>query len=199
MRRLRGRTASWACACAAPPVYVEHGVVVQDDCVFYPGYPVCYSSNRHLYIHHDGRSRVTRPAPRRVSVELLFGTPSVKLDFHDSLSIHHAKVAQQHPNTGRHRHRVPTTAWEAGRYKRKRPGRPQVDDGQNIIAGKFTGLFITLRRPMPNERFPCVTSRLPSRRGLNTNSIEVGTVVSQARLQPTGAVKLSGVQFHMPW
>jgi hypothetical protein len=81
----------------APAVYVDAGVVVQDDYVYYPGYQVYYSSHRHQYIYRDGRSWVTRAAPPRVSAEVLFASPSVRLDFHDSPSIHHAAVVKQYP------------------------------------------------------------------------------------------------------
>jgi hypothetical protein len=81
-----------------PPVYVEREVVVlQDDYVYYPRYQVYYSSNRRQYIYQNGRSWVSRPAPPRVSVDVLFASPSVRLDFHDSPSIHHATVVKQYP------------------------------------------------------------------------------------------------------
>jgi len=80
-----------------PPVYVEGGVVVQDDYVYYPRYQVYYSSNRRQYMYQDGRSWVSRPAPPRVSVDVLFASPSVRLDFHDSPSIHHSTVVRQYP------------------------------------------------------------------------------------------------------
>ncbi len=80
-----------------PSVYVEGGVVVQDDYVYYPGYQVYYSSNRRQYIYQDGRSWVSRPAPPRVSVDVLFASPSVRLGFHDAPSIHHASVVRQYP------------------------------------------------------------------------------------------------------
>ena len=80
-----------------PPVYLERGVAVQDDYVYYPGYEVYYSSNRRQYIYQDGRSWVSRPAPPRVPVDVLFASPSVRLDFHDSPSIHHATVVRQYP------------------------------------------------------------------------------------------------------
>jgi hypothetical protein len=80
-----------------PPGYVNAGVVVQDDYVYYPGYQVYYSSNRRQYIYRDGRSWVTRAAPPRVSVDILLASPSVRLDFHDSPSIHHASVVRQYP------------------------------------------------------------------------------------------------------
>jgi len=80
-------------------VYVQPSatVVVQDDYVYYPGYQVYYSSNRRQYVYRDGRSWVSRPAPPRVSADVLIASPSVRLDFHDFPSIHHASVVQQYP------------------------------------------------------------------------------------------------------
>jgi hypothetical protein len=80
-----------------PPAYVETRVVVQDNYVYYPGYQVYYSSNTRQYVYQDGRSWVSRPAPPRVSANVLFASPSVRLDFHDSPAIHHAKVVRQYP------------------------------------------------------------------------------------------------------
>ena len=80
-----------------PSVYVQAGVGVQDDYVYYPGYQVYYSSTRRQYTYRDGRSWVSRPAPPRVSVDVLFASPSVRLDFHDSPAIHHASVVRQYP------------------------------------------------------------------------------------------------------
>jgi hypothetical protein len=80
-----------------PPDYVEAHVVLQDDYVYYPGYQVYYSSYRRQYVYLDGRAWVSRPAPPRVSVDVLFASPSVRLDFHDSPSFHHAAVVRQYP------------------------------------------------------------------------------------------------------
>jgi hypothetical protein len=80
---------------APRPVYVESGV--RDDYVYYPGYQVYYSSNRRQYVYQDGNSWVTRPTPPRVSVDVLFASPSVKLDFHDAPAIHHERVVRQYP------------------------------------------------------------------------------------------------------
>jgi hypothetical protein len=80
-----------------PPVYVGAGVVVQGDYVYYPGYQVYYSTSRRQYIYQEGRSWVSRPAPPRVSVNVLFTSPSVRLDFHDAPSVHHAAVVRQYP------------------------------------------------------------------------------------------------------
>lgn len=86
-------------------MYVERGVVVHPDYVYYPGYQVYYRSNTRQYLYMDGRSWVSRPAPSRVSVEELFASPSVRLDFHDSPSIHHATVVRLYP-----KHWVPPSA-----------------------------------------------------------------------------------------
>jgi len=76
---------------------VAAGVVVQDDYVYYPSYQVYYSSYRRQYVYQDGRAWVSRPAPPRVSLDVLFASPSVQLDFHDSPSIHNTAVVRQYP------------------------------------------------------------------------------------------------------
>jgi hypothetical protein len=78
-----------------PAVYVEEGI--QDDYVYYPSYQVYYSNTRHNYIYLEGRTWVTRPAPPRVSVGVLFASPSVRLEFHDSPARHHSQVVRQYP------------------------------------------------------------------------------------------------------
>ena len=76
----------------APPV-----VVVEDDYIYYPDYEVYYSSSRHQYAYREGRAWVSRPAPRGVAVDVLFASPSVRMDFHDSPANHHAAVVKQYP------------------------------------------------------------------------------------------------------
>ena len=76
----------------APPV-----VVIEDDYVYYPQYETYYSNSRHQYAYRDGRSWVSRPAPRGVSVDVLFASPSVRMNFHDSPAQHHATVIKQYP------------------------------------------------------------------------------------------------------
>ena len=77
-----------------PPPTVH---VVQDDYVYYPGYEVYYSSSTRQYVYLEGSAWVTRPAPPRVSVDMLFASPSVTLDFSDAPAAHHATVVQQYP------------------------------------------------------------------------------------------------------
>jgi len=81
----------------APSVYVETGIAVQDDYVYYPAYQVYYNSYRHQYVYRDGRSWVSRPAPPRVSVNVLLASPSVTVGFHDSPAHHHAEITRQYP------------------------------------------------------------------------------------------------------
>jgi hypothetical protein len=80
-----------------PPVYVQSGVVMPENYVYYPSYQVYYSSSQRQYIYQEGRSWVSRSAPPRVSVGVLAASPSVSLDFHDSPTIHHAMVVKQYP------------------------------------------------------------------------------------------------------
>ena len=93
----------------APPVYAQ-SAVVQADYVYYPSYQVYYSGSTRQYVYQDGHSWVSRSAPPRVSANVLLASPSVRLDFHDSPSAHHATVVRQYPknwkpqgsNQGRH-------------------------------------------------------------------------------------------------
>ena len=80
-----------------PPVYVQSGVVVQDNYVYYPSYQVYYSGYSHQYVYQDGRHWVSRSTPPHVSANVLLASPSVRLDFHDSPSAHHATVVRQYP------------------------------------------------------------------------------------------------------
>ena len=84
---------------ARPGVVYEASprVVVEDDYVYYPNYEIYYSSSRHQYAYRDGRNWVSRPAPRGVSVDVLFASPSVRMDFHDSPARHHDVIVRQYP------------------------------------------------------------------------------------------------------
>jgi hypothetical protein len=104
----------------APPV-----VVVQDDYIYYPGYQVYYSSSRHEYAYREGRTWVSRPAPRVVSVDVLLASPSVRMDFHDSPANHHAAVVKQYPKNW-----APPGS-NQGRNSDNRKDNPRDDRGGN--------------------------------------------------------------------
>jgi len=72
-------------------------VVVEDDYVYYPDYQIYYSSHRHQYAYRDGGAWVARPAPVGVSVDVLFASPSVQMNFHDAPARHHDAVVRQYP------------------------------------------------------------------------------------------------------
>ena len=72
-------------------------VVAQDDYVYYPAYEVYYSNSRHDYRYRDGNAWVTRSAPPGVSVNVLFASPSVRLDFHDAPERHHEEILRTYP------------------------------------------------------------------------------------------------------
>jgi hypothetical protein len=76
-------------------------VAVEDDYVYYPDYEIYYSNSRHRYFWPEGGAWVARPAPRGVSVDVLFASPSVRMNFHDSPANHHAVIARQYPRNWR--------------------------------------------------------------------------------------------------
>ena len=103
-----------------PSVYVDAGGVMQDDYVYYPDYQVYYSSTRRQYVYRVGRSWISRPAPPRVPVNVLLASPSVKLDFHDSPSIHNTTVVRRVPETlGAASLESQPSAGKPGQWKRK--------------------------------------------------------------------------------
>ena len=80
-----------------PSLYVQPAVVVQEEYVYYPDYQVYYSGRSRQYVYLEGRSWVSRPAPPLVSAEVVFASPSVRVDFHDHPSNHHAAISRQYP------------------------------------------------------------------------------------------------------
>jgi hypothetical protein len=84
----------------APPV-VETSVVVVDDYVYYPDYEIYYSSSRRQYYWPEGGAWVVRPAPRGVTVDVLFASPSVRMNFHDAPANHHAEIIRQYPKNSK--------------------------------------------------------------------------------------------------
>ena len=80
-----------------PSVYADSEPVVQPEYRYYPGYQVYYQSHTHQYVYRDGGSWVSRPAPPRVSVDVLVASPSEGLNFHGHPSVHHAAVVRQYP------------------------------------------------------------------------------------------------------
>lgn len=81
-----------------PPDYVETQFPVEDAYVYYPAYQIYYNTLRRDYVYLDHGKWVSRSTlPRRMKGKTLTSSPSVKLDFRDSPSIHHADVTEQYP------------------------------------------------------------------------------------------------------
>jgi len=91
--------AAAAPAAVAPTttVQVQPTVVLQNDYVYYPAYEVYYSSSRRDYRYRDGNAWVERAAPPGVSIDVLFASPSVRLDFHDAPERHHEEIRRTYP------------------------------------------------------------------------------------------------------
>ena len=81
-------------------VYVAPPVVEVDapaDYIYYPGYNVYYNSGRHEFAYIDGGVWVSRPEPVGVSIDVVLGSPSVRMDFHDSPANHNEAIVRQYP------------------------------------------------------------------------------------------------------
>jgi hypothetical protein len=76
---------------------VQATFAVEDDYVYYPNYECYYSVSRQQYAYREGNAWVARSAPRGVSADVVRGSPSVRMDFHDSPAQHHTTVAKQYP------------------------------------------------------------------------------------------------------
>lgn len=75
------------------PVFIE-----QDDYVYYPHYQVYYGNRSHRYYYQEGHRWVARPVPPRgMELHALRNSPSVPLEFHDRLPMHHGEVIRSYP------------------------------------------------------------------------------------------------------
>jgi hypothetical protein len=86
-------------AAAPAPVLVQGQpeAVMDDDYVYYPQYEVYYSARRQQYGYRDGNAWAWRPAPAHIGVNVLLGSPSVHMDFHDSPERHHEAIVRTYP------------------------------------------------------------------------------------------------------
>jgi len=97
-----------------PPDYVETQFPVADDYTYYPAYQVYYSNLRREYVYQEQGNWVSRSEPPRIVRKKLLSSPSVRLDFNDSPSLHHADVCQQYPKNW-----VPAVETKAGSDDKK--------------------------------------------------------------------------------
>ena len=80
-----------------PPDYVATEFPIADDYMYYPAYQVYYSNYRREYVFLEHGAWVSRSAPPRTVRKKLSASPSVRLGFSDSPSLHHVEVTEQYP------------------------------------------------------------------------------------------------------
>ena len=94
------------------PVYVQPELV-QDDYVYYPSHQVYYSGRSRQYVYLEGRSWVSRPTPPHITAEVLFASPSVRVDFRGSPAPYHARYVERYPRN-----------WTPPNWQQRRQERP---------------------------------------------------------------------------
>jgi hypothetical protein len=76
-------------------------VVYEDDYDYYPGYEVYYARNRGEYVYRDGNRWVRSRSYPRANSQVLFSSPSVRVEFRDSPERHHDYVVRRYPRDWR--------------------------------------------------------------------------------------------------
>ncbi|HEX3718673.1 MAG TPA: hypothetical protein VH595_11955 [Verrucomicrobiae bacterium] len=72
-------------------------VVAPDNYVYYPKYGAYYSAKRHQYYYQNHGAWVWGASPPGVRGDVVLGSPSVKMDFHDSPAHHHDDIVRKYP------------------------------------------------------------------------------------------------------
>jgi hypothetical protein len=85
------------------PIGYDDGrtVVYEDDYDYYPGYEVYYARNRGEYVYRDGNRWVRSRTYPRANSQVLFSSPSVRVEFRDSPERHHDYVVRRYPRDWR--------------------------------------------------------------------------------------------------
>lgn len=100
--------------------YSDRSIGYEDDYDYYPGYEVYYGRNRHEYVYRDGNRWIRSTTYPRVNSQVLFSSPSVRVEFRDDPVRHHDYIVRRYPRD-----------W---RYDRDRDGRRDWrDDNRNGI------------------------------------------------------------------
>lgn len=84
-----------AAVAVVPPVVVAP--IGPNDYIYYPAYEVYYSPGMANYIYIQDGVWVTGPAPVGVSLQVLIGTPSVRLTLGGFPGHHHAANVRAYP------------------------------------------------------------------------------------------------------
>jgi hypothetical protein len=83
------------------PPAVEVGV--EGGLIYYPDYEVYYDPGAQIFWYPQGGVWITGPRPPGISVDVIFASPHVRMDFRDSPALHHAEVVRRYPRGWRER------------------------------------------------------------------------------------------------
>lgn len=92
-----GATVEGEVAVPGPPGAV---VVADDEYDYYPAYGVYYNPYRRMYYYSENGGWVMRASPPGVGVDVFFGSPHVRMGFHDHPQYHHDEVIRRYPRGG---------------------------------------------------------------------------------------------------
>jgi hypothetical protein len=81
----------------APAVVVQAPVAIQDGLIYYPSYEMYYDPGLQIYWYNQGGVWLSGPRPYGVSVDVLIGSPFVRLGFRGSPAGHHGDVVRMYP------------------------------------------------------------------------------------------------------
>jgi len=81
----------------APPD-LKSGVPVTDVYYYYPAWGVYYNNSRHQFSYLQGGHWVVGPIPPGLSINSIMASPSVRMNFSDSPTNHHAETSLKYPS-----------------------------------------------------------------------------------------------------
>ena len=80
------------------PPDLRPGVPVTDVYYYYPAWGVYYNTTRRQFAYLEGGVWVIGPVPPGVPIYRILTSPSVRMNFFDSPTNHHAETVLQYPN-----------------------------------------------------------------------------------------------------
>lgn len=114
---------------------VHTTVPIVDDYDYYPRYEVYYNRRRNEFIYYDVNAWVRRSTlgPRGITVEVLWASPSVRADFHDSPELHHGSMVQRFPRNWEQSPKAPANAKAKDKDNEHAvvKGQRESEDGRN--------------------------------------------------------------------
>jgi len=79
------------------PPDLQPGILVTDHYYYYPAWGVYYNTSRSQFSYLQGGAWVLGPVPPGMPINSIMASPSVKLNFRDSPTNHHAETLLKYP------------------------------------------------------------------------------------------------------